>query len=71
MISSREEQIKAMELFLEKASQNNHLPLFLHEREAFNDFYGLIKTTKSKGVVHCFTGSLRNVKAYLDLRFIY
>jgi Tat protein secretion system quality control protein TatD with DNase activity len=43
MISSREEQIKAMELFLEKASQNNHLPLFLHEREAFNDFYsGLV-----------------------------
>lgn len=67
MISSREEQIKAMELFLEKASQNSNLPLFLHERDAFNDFYDLIKTTKSKGVVHCFTGSLENVKAYLDL----
>lgn len=66
-ISSREEQIIAMNLFLEKADKFPHLPLFLHEREAFNDFYDLIKQTKSKGVVHCFTGSLQNVKKYLDL----
>lgn len=66
-ISSREEQIIAMNLFLEKAAKHPHLPLFLHEREAFNDFYDLIKNTKSKGVVHCFTGSLNNVKKYLDL----
>lgn len=66
-ISTREEQIKTMELFLEKAEKNQNLPLFLHEREAFDDFYDLIKTTKSKGVVHCFTGSLDNVKKYLDL----
>lgn len=67
MISSREEQITAMQLFLEKAEKHSHLPLFLHERESFEDFYSLIKTTKSKGVVHCFTGSLSNVKQYLDL----
>lgn len=66
-ISTREEQIKAMELFLEKAEKYSHLPLFLHERDAFEDFYGLIKTTQSRGVVHCFTGSLSNVKKYLDL----
>jgi TatD DNase family protein len=67
MISSREEQIKAMELFLDKAKKYNSLPLFLHERDAFEDFYSLIKTSSSNGVVHCFTGSLQNVKAYLDL----
>lgn len=66
-ISTREEQMKTMELFLEKAEKNQNLPLFLHERDAFEDFYELIKTTKSKGVVHCFTGSLYNVKKYLDL----
>lgn len=67
LISSREEQIKTMELFLEKATLYPHLPLFLHERDAFEDFYSLIKETTSKGVVHCFTGSLDNVKKYLDL----
>lgn len=67
LISTREEQLKTMELFLEKAKNYCHLPLFLHERDAFEDFYGLIKTTASKGVVHCFTGSLDNVKKYLDL----
>lgn len=66
-ISTREEQILAMNLFLEKAKKFPHLPLFLHERDAFDDFYDLIKTTQSKGVVHCFTGSLENVKKYLDL----
>lgn len=67
MISSREDQLKAMELFLFKAAKYPHLPLFLHERDSFEDFYSLIKTTQSKGVVHCFTGSLDNVKKYLDL----
>jgi TatD DNase family protein len=62
MISSHEEQIKTMELFLEKASKYSKLHLFLHERDAFEDFYSIIKTTQSKGVVHCFTGSLKNVK---------
>lgn len=67
MISSRKEQIKTMELFLEKSLDYLHLPLFLHERDSFEDFYSLIKQTQSKGVVHCFTGSIEQVKKYLDL----
>ena len=43
-------------------------PLFLHERAAFDRFVGILKdyTHLPKGVVHCFTGSLSEVKTYLD-----
>lgn len=65
--SSRENQLQTMELFLEKALKYNNLPLFLHERDAFEDFYHLIKKSNSAGVVHCYTGNLSNMKKYLDL----
>ncbi|MCM3630235.1 TatD family hydrolase [Paenibacillus glycanilyticus] len=44
------------------------MPLFLHEREASTDFIGMLKEHKVKNaVVHCFTGSLPELKAYLDM----
>lgn len=46
------------------------LPLFLHEREASSDFIGLLKEHRAENaVVHCFTGSAQELKAYLDLGF--
>ena len=69
LISSRNEQITTMELFISLAEEFKHLPLFLHERDAFEDFYSIIKKSSSKGVVHCFTGNLDNLKKYIDLGF--
>jgi TatD DNase family protein len=45
-------------------------PLFLHERGAHTDFLGLIQSvglSTRPGVVHCFTGTRQEAKAYLDL----
>lgn len=45
-------------------------PLFLHERDAFDDFYSILRQHKAadiKAVVHCFTGSKDALRAYLDL----
>ncbi|MBT5923499.1 MAG: TatD family hydrolase [Cellvibrionales bacterium] len=45
-------------------------PLFLHERDAFKDFYAIMAANKkeqTQAVVHCFTGSETALKAYLDL----
>jgi TatD DNase family protein len=45
-------------------------PVFLHEREAFEDFYGLLKKYRprlSAAVLHCFAGTERELDAYLDL----
>lgn len=45
-------------------------PLFLHEREAFQDFKNILlkyKSICSKSVVHCFTGKEQELKEYLSL----
>ena len=45
-------------------------PLFLHERDAHARFVGILKGYRSRlpaAVVHCFTGSATELKAYLDL----
>tara|TARA_B110000093_G_scaffold41871_1_gene44633 strand:+ start:174 stop:968 length:795 start_codon:yes stop_codon:yes gene_type:complete len=53
------------------ALANSHQkPLFLHERDAFEDFYAIMAANKkdhTQAVVHCFTGSETALKAYLDL----
>ena len=43
-------------------------PLFLHERAAFEHFIAILAEHKQlpQAVVHCFTGSLKEVKTYLD-----
>lgn len=67
MFSEKTEQIICAELHFEKA-KDMKLPTFLHERDAHEDFLALMKKypTVSK-VVHCFTGSKKEMKAYLDL----
>jgi TatD DNase family protein len=46
-------------------------PLFLHDREAHERFLAILKTyrphLKRGGVVHCFTGTTAELRAYLDL----
>lgn len=45
-------------------------PVFLHERDAFDEQIQLLKKYRSKlpgGVAHCFTGNLQQMQAYLEL----
>lgn len=69
MIGPKEKQIEVMSKFLEYAQQYPHLSLFLHERGAFDDFYHLLKQSSltNNMVVHCFTGTVKEATAYLDL----
>ena len=62
-------QKKCFDLFLEVAADINK-PVFLHHRDAFKDFYPMIKNALSnlpKSLVHCFTGTKEQLKAFLDL----
>jgi TatD DNase family protein len=46
------------------------LPLFLHERDAFEDFSAILEKYKAAipaAVVHCFTGNETELEKYLDL----
>jgi len=45
-------------------------PLFLHQRDAHNDFLAILKESKTRqlgGVAHCFTGGPEEAESYLEL----
>jgi TatD DNase family protein len=45
-------------------------PVFLHERDAFDDFVSILKKYRANlpgAVVHCFTGGAAELEAYLEL----
>jgi TatD DNase family protein len=53
-----------------KLSLRTDLPLFLHQRDAHEDFITILKentTNNISGVTHCFTGNKNQLKDYLDL----
>jgi TatD DNase family protein len=69
--STPENQIAAFTAQLDIAVELQK-PVFLHEREAFDTQYPLLKNYREKlcgGVVHCFTGNAEQLKHYLDLDF--
>jgi TatD DNase family protein len=44
------------------------LPLFLHERDAFEDLYAILKEHgTARMVIHCFTGTEKALDSYLEL----
>jgi len=65
----REAQIQVFEAQLQLAAASN-LPLFMHERDAGKTFRSILAPWRNRiagGVVHCFTGSEVDLRAYLDL----
>jgi TatD DNase family protein len=64
--STRQEQIRAFEAQLEIAIDLQK-PLFLHQRDAHEDFVSMIKSCRAdlnQVVAHCFTGSIEEVNDY-------
>ena len=71
MFSTRENQIRCFEHHI-KIAEELGKPLFLHERDASEDFISRFKNHRdicSKSVVHCFTGNKDTLKKYLDMGF--
>lgn len=69
--SAPEQQLAVFEQQLILASELN-MPLFLHERDAFDAQINLLEkyhSTLAGGVAHCFTGDKQQMQAYLDLGF--
>ncbi|MBB4034213.1 TatD DNase family protein [Dysgonomonas hofstadii] len=67
--SPRDVQRQYFEAQIELACKTG-LPLFLHERDAFEDFYKILEKYRSdipNMVVHCFTGRKEELLAYLEL----
>lgn len=69
MFSPAREQRRAFAAQLEAATLVGK-PLFLHCRDAFDDFHAMLSDTATagrRGVVHCFTGTASQALAYLEL----
>jgi TatD DNase family protein len=69
MFSPEPDQLRCFEAQLKLAAELQK-PVFLHERDAHDAFFGLLKQYRPwlKGaVVHCFTGTLAQMREYLDL----
>lgn len=69
--SSKEDQIKSFEAHLEIAIKTKK-PLFLHERDAHEEFLNILKPLKDelpKTVVHCFTGNQEALNKYIEMGF--
>jgi TatD DNase family protein len=67
--SPKEQQLACFEAQLELAAEVQK-PVFLHDRDAHADFLTLLKRHRPKlngAVVHCFTGTREEMRAYLDL----
>lgn len=67
--SPRPDQQQAFEAQLQ-IGVDTALPLFLHLRDAHEDFHAILKSRRDEltdVVVHCFTGSREELHAYLDL----
>lgn len=67
--STPAEQLFAFEQQLKLASELG-LPVFLHERDAFDAQIELLSKYRKElkgGVVHCFTGDIEQMNRYLDL----
>ncbi len=67
--SSHEDQCSAFESQLELAVQSG-LPVFLHQRDAHDDFVAALKPVMDKisgGVAHCFTGDGDALQEYLAM----
>ena len=65
------EQLDAFETQLEWAKQL-HLPLSIHCRNAFGSMERILEKKQDgglKGVMHCFTGTEEEARAYLELGF--
>lgn len=68
-ISPPEVQKKSFSMHIEIAKELN-LPLYLHQRNAHDDFIHIIKENRNnlpKFIVHCFTGTQEELDDYLEL----
>lgn len=67
--SSPQTQRRVFTAHLEMAIEHQ-LPVFLHQRDAHTDFFSILKefsNSLSNAVVHCFTGTEKELEDYLQL----
>ena len=63
---SKQLQREFLKRYFKLATETN-LPVVIHCREAFEDFFSILdQSYQGKGVLHCFTGTLEEAKGVID-----
>ena len=65
---TREAQLALFSEQLEEARRRD-LPVVIHTREADDDTVALLREIPSRGIIHCYTGTVEFAKRFLDLGF--
>ena len=65
---TKEEQKELFNLQLDLAEKYN-LPIVVHTRDSIQDCYDILKSRKTKGVIHCFSGSYEMAKEFIKLGY--
>ena len=65
---TREQQLTLFAEQLEEARRRD-LPVVIHTREADDDTVALLREIPSRGIIHCYTGTVEFAKRFLDLGF--
>lgn len=69
-LASKSDQKRAFESQIELAQKSN-LPMVWHVRDAWDDFYDTVDRYDGlRGVVHCFTGNVFNMKRAVERGFM-
>lgn len=63
---SRNIQLECFKSHLSLSNELN-LPVIVHDREAHQDTFDLIKEYNSRGIIHCYSGSVEMAKEYIKL----
>ena len=66
---STEYKIEQKELFIKQIeiAKKLDMPVIVHDREAHNDTFEILKKYKPKGAVHCYSGSTEMAKEIVKL----
>ena len=66
---TKDQQKKVLTEMLKIANKKN-LPVIVHNRNATNDIYKLLKEYNNTGIMHCFSGSKESAQEFIKLGFL-
>ena len=65
---NRTEQKELFSNQIDLANKYN-LPIVVHTRDSIQDCFDILKTKKTKGIIHCYSGSVEMAKEFIKLGF--
>ena len=65
---NRDKQIELFEKQL-KIAEKYDLPVVIHSRDSIQDIYDILAKHHTRGVIHCFSGSLETAKIYISMGY--